>query len=101
MTDGRRLTFVQLEAIGRYVRDAERAASSGHSEHRLDAIQSLERARKTLPDQEKAILDLIAVKGRTVADLAKRTGRPTGDLHRLFARAANDLATHYETEDAA
>lgn len=95
------LTFVQSEAARRYSRDAERSLCLNDTGKRLDAVQALELARRKLSGRERAIMDLVAVRGRSLAALSAASGQPVEELHRLFTQTANDLATHYETEDAA
>lgn len=63
---------------------------------RLHAHDSLKAARSVLTDQEIAILDLCACRGRRIGEVAEAAGRPLAVMVELFLGAANKLADHYE-----
>lgn len=63
---------------------------------RLEAQDSLRAARAVLTDQEVAILDLCAGRGRKIAEVAAAAGRPVQVMAELFLTASTKLADHYE-----
>lgn len=98
--DNLTLSFAQAEAMKRFNRDAERSTST-HSEKRLDARQSLEQAKAAIGAREFAILDLVVLRGRSIAVLSSQSGQSVHQLEQLLKQAANGLADHYQTRDAA
>jgi DNA-directed RNA polymerase specialized sigma24 family protein len=95
------LSLEQTEALRRFSRDAERAVASTHIEKRLDARQSLQQAKAAVPAREIAIVDLVMVRGRSLKALATASGQSVEQLDQLLRQAANSLADHYQTREAA
>jgi hypothetical protein len=63
---------------------------------RLHAQDDLRAARAVLTDQEVAILDLCAGRGRRIGEVAQAAGRPVAVMAELFLTASTKLADHYE-----
>ena len=100
-SDGVELSFVQSEAIRRFSRDAESAEAATNTERRFDARQSLEKATAALAPRERAIIDLVVIRGRRLSDLAAQSGASVQQLENLLRQAAIDLVDHYQTRDVA
>lgn len=88
------LSTWQAGALRRYAKDFERASSSSFS--RLEAADDLRAARAALAAAEYAVVDFVAVRGKSVLDLAVMSGRKVADLAALLSSAASKLASHYE-----
>ena len=88
----------QISALKRYAADFERARRPSFK--RIEAEQALRAARAALPETQFAVIDLIAGRGKSVADLATLSGRKPMDLHNLLSRGASNLARHYEAQTA-
>lgn len=95
------LPLILAEAIRRYGRDVERSQIAHRADSRLEAVQSLASARRALDPRQKAIAELVAVRGRSIPDLAKASGEPVDKLEALFRAACQTLADHYESREAA
>lgn len=89
------LSSWQLGAVNRFARDHERARHSSFA--RLEAVDAIKAAKAALTPAQAAVLDLAAVRGRTLAQVAAATGRRLADLQDLMSSAATRLARHYET----
>lgn len=63
---------------------------------RLEASDGLRLARAVLTQQEVAVLDLCAARGRSLGEVAKAAGRTVQAMADLFLGAATKLANHYE-----
>jgi hypothetical protein len=92
----RTLSESQILAVGRYARAFEDAQSETHAPTRIRGGERLRSSRAVLTQQERAILDMMAGRGRRLADLADLTGRSTDELWALYAGAASKLALHFE-----
>lgn len=95
------LSLIQSEALRRFARDAELAETSRKAEKRLDARQSLARAKAALPARDGAIVDLVMIRGRSLTALAIQAGTTVEALDALLRQAANTLADHYQADEAA
>jgi len=91
----------QAEALRKYQKDAERAQASQHAEKRLDARQSLERAHLALEPRQRAVVDLVMSRGRSLKELAQLSGQSEDALTDLLRSATNKLADHYQSGEAA
>jgi len=98
MTD---LSLIQSEALRRFQKDAERSETARNAESRLDARQSLAKAKAALPARDGAIVELVVCRGRSLAALAAQAGTTVEALDALLRQAANTLADHYEAREAA
>lgn len=88
----------QAGALRRYASDFERAHRPNAK--RIEATQALEAAKRALRPDQFAVVEFIAGRGISVAQLAAKTGRQVADLADLLTRAASQLARHYESEGA-
>ncbi|HXQ17760.1 MAG TPA: hypothetical protein VN814_24340 [Caulobacteraceae bacterium] len=87
-----------LDAAETYARHVEKASTARNGLSSAVAADRVKRARAALDRRQVAILDMVAVKGHTIARVAEMTGRPDGDLTALYVAACDALAGHYETE---
>jgi DNA-directed RNA polymerase specialized sigma24 family protein len=87
-----------LDAAETYARHVEKASTASNGLSSAVAIDRVRRARAALDRRQVAILDMVAVKGHTIARVAEMTGKPDGDLTALYVAACNALASHYETD---
>jgi hypothetical protein len=87
-----------LDAAETYARHVEKASTARNGLSSAVAMDRVKRARAALDRRQVAILDMVAVKGHSIARVAEMTGRPDGDLTALYLAACDALAGHYETE---
>jgi hypothetical protein len=87
-----------LDAAQTYARHVEKAATARDGLSGAVARDRVTRARAALGRRQAAILDMVAVKGHTIAHVAELTGESDGDLTALYVGACNALASHYDTE---
>jgi hypothetical protein len=87
-----------LDAAETYARHVEKASTARNGLSSAVAVDRVKRARAALDRRQVAILDMVAVKGHTIARVAEMTGRPDGDLTTLYLAACDALAGHYENE---
>jgi len=87
-----------LDAAETYARHVERASAARNGLSGAVAIDRVTRARAALDRRQLAILDMVAVKGHTIARVAEMTGTPDGDLTALYIAACDALASHYQAE---
>ncbi len=92
------ISSVGLDAAETYARHVEKASTARSALAAAVAVDRVTRARASLNRRQVAILDMVAVKGHTIARVAEMTGTPDGDLTILYVAACNALATHYETD---
>ena len=85
-----------LEAIERYAKLAERAQLETRGERRVDVAKRNAAARAALEPRERAILDMTALKRRTLTELAAQTGQSVESLRQLLSTAGERLADHFE-----
>lgn len=83
-------------AIERFAKQAEKAQTETRGDRRVDAVKRYAAARKALEPRELAILDMTALKRRSLADLAAQTKQPVDALARLLLQAGERLADHFE-----
>lgn len=96
MTDPILLSERASDAIERFAKLAERAELETRGEKRVDAVNRYAALRKVMEPRELAILDMTALKRRTLADLAARTGQTVESLGQLLSKAGERLADHFE-----
>ena len=94
-------TFVQGEALRRFSKDTERSEASRDADKRLEARQSLSAAVAAMAPRERAVVDLLLIKGRNIRDLATAASTTVEDLDRLLHQAADTLAAHYQSREEA
>jgi len=87
-----------LDAAQTYARHVEKASTARNGLSGAVAVDRVKRARAALGRRQLAILDMVAVKGHSIARVAEMTGEPDGDLTALYVAACEALASHYETE---
>ena len=87
------------QAIERFAKLAERAQLESRGEKRVDIASRYAKARAALEPRERAILDMTALKRRSLADLAVQTGQSPEALNLLLSRAGERVADHFEAED--
>jgi hypothetical protein len=90
------LSAGQVEALRKYSKDAERSVTSRDPDRAAEARQSFGDARNAVGAKGVALLDLIVIRGRGLADVARLSGQSVVDLGELLVSAAETLATHYE-----
>ncbi len=90
------LSHEQAEAAQKYAEQTERAQVHRSAEKRVMAGEQLRKAKALLTPQQVAILDMVLIKGRTIAQLAQSTGRPAADLEALFLQSCDRLAQRPE-----
>ena len=86
------------DAIARFAKLAERAELETRGERRVDAVKRYAAARAAMEPRERAILDMTALKRRTLADLATQTGQTAQSLGQLLSQAGERLADHFEEQ---
>ena len=84
------------DAISRYAKLAERAQLETRGDKRVDVANRYAAARQALEPRERAIVDMMALKRRTLADLAVQTGQTADSLGQLLSAAGERLADHFE-----
>jgi len=87
-----------LDASETYARHVEKASTARNGLSSAVAADRVKRARAALDRRQVAILDMVAVKGHSIARVAEMTGTPDGDLTALYVAACDALAGHYEAE---
>ncbi|HZZ35728.1 MAG TPA: hypothetical protein VFE03_08390 [Caulobacteraceae bacterium] len=87
-----------LDAAETYARHVERASTARNGLSGAVAMDRVNRARAALDPRQAAILEMVAVKGHSIARVAEMTGKPDGDLTALYVAACDALASHYETD---
>ena len=98
MIEPRVLSQRASDAIARFAKLAERAELERHGERRVDAAKRYAAARGALEPRERAILDMMALKRRTLAELAAQTGQTAESLGQLLSNAGERLADHFEEQ---
>ena len=83
-------------AIARYEKLVETSLTTTHAHKRMDCGQKVRAARAALAPSETAILDMAVLKGRSLDALAEATKQPRATLERLFLKAAEKLADHFD-----
>ncbi len=86
------------DAIERFAKLAERAELETRGERRVDAAKRYAAARSAMEPRERAILDMTALKRRTLAELAAQTGQSVESLGQLLSNAGERLADHFENK---
>lgn len=89
----------RAEAIRRFSKDAERAELTRDADLRLEVRQSLAGAIAAMSIQERAIIDLLVIRGRDITRLAQVSGQTVDVLRSLLHRAADTLAAHYQSRE--
>jgi hypothetical protein len=87
-----------LDAAETYARHVEMASTARNGMSGAVALDRVRRARAALDRQQLAILDMVAVKGHTIARVAELTGKPDGELAELYVAACDALAGHYQND---
>jgi hypothetical protein len=87
-----------LDAARTYARHVEKASTARNGLSGAVAADQVTRARAALGRRQIAILDMVAVKGHSIARVSEMTGTPDRDLTALFKAACDTLADHYEGE---
>ena len=87
-----------LDAAETYARHVEIASTARNGLSGAVAIDRVRRARAALDRRQVAILDMVSVKGHSIARVAEMTGKPDDDLTALYVAACGALANHYETD---
>ena len=87
-----------LDAAQTYARHVEKASTARDGLSGAVALDRVKRARAALGKRQLAILDMVAVKGHTIARVAEMTGETDADLTDLYVAACLALASHYDTE---
>lgn len=95
------LSFVQAEALRKFSKDTERATSTRDTGKLFEVRQSLAAAKRALSPREWAALDLLLIKGRDITRLSQVSGQPVETLNQLLHDAADALAAHYQSREAA
>ena len=92
------ITSAALDAAETYARHVEKASTARNGLSGAVAIDRVTRARAALDRRQVAILDMVAVKGHTIARVAEMTGEPDTELTALYIAACDALASHYGAE---
>jgi len=87
-----------LDAAATYARHVERATTARDGLSSAVAIDRVKRARAALGPRQVAILDMISVKGHTIARVAEMTGKPDAELTILYVAACEALVRHYAAD---
>ena len=90
------LTHAQGDAVSKYARQSEQMTTHRFVERRVIASESIRRAKAAIGPPPAVVMDWIAVKGRTFAELSAKSGRSVEDLHRMFLAACDALVRHYQ-----
>lgn len=92
------ISAAALDAAETYARHVEKASTAGNGLSGAVAIDRVTRARAVLDRRQVAILEMVAVKGHTIARVAEMTGEPDGALAAVYVAACDALASHYRTD---
>src|SRR5580658_7751860 len=87
-----------LDAAQTYARHVEMASTARNGLSGAVAADRVTRARAALNRRQLAILDMVAVKGHTIARVAELTGEPDAALAELYVAACDALVSHYQAE---
>lgn len=96
MTEPILLSERASDAIERFAKLAERAELETRGEKRVDAVKRYAAVRAVVEPRELAILDMTALKRRSLAELAAKTGQTVESLGLLLSKAGERLADHFE-----
>ena len=96
-----RLSLPQAEALRKFSKDTERSEGSRDANRRLESRQSLASAKEALGPRRLAVVDLVIIRGRSLTALSKASGQTVDALSNLLSDAANTLADHYQSQEAA
>jgi hypothetical protein len=94
--DRTELTLAQAEAARAYERVHEVSQREGRPERRLMAKDNFAAARRALTPQETAVIDLVVLRGHTVAAVATAAGRTHAHMEQLYLAGLNKLADCFE-----
>lgn len=95
------LSVTGAAAARKYGADYTRALTGHGSADRVTtAKQDLEAARKVLPPPCRLVMDKVAGRGETLADVARLAGIPVDAVEQAFLRSCARLADHYEARGA-
>ena len=95
MTDT--LSPTEAAAARKYAADYARTETRSASAERVTtAAQELAAARKVLPPPWVVVMDRIAGRGNTIADVARLGGITAEAVEQAFLRSCRRLAEHYE-----
>ncbi len=92
------ISAAALDAAETYARHVEKASTASNGLSGAVAADRVKRARAALDRRQLAILDMVAVKGHTIARVAEMTGKPDGELAALYVAACDALVSHYQTD---
>ena len=87
-----------LDAAETYARHVEKASTARNGLSGAVAVDRVTRARAALNRKQLAILDMVAVKGHSIARVAEMTGEPDATLTALYVAACDALVSHYEAD---
>jgi hypothetical protein len=92
------ISGAELDAAETYARHVETATTARNGMSGAVAVDRVRRARAALDRRQIAIIDMVAVKGHSIAGVAEMTGQPDGDLAALYLAACSALARHYAND---
>jgi hypothetical protein len=84
------------DGISRFAKLAERAQLETRGDKRVDVANRYAAARLALEPRERAIVDMMVLKRRTLGDLAVQTGQSVDSLGQLLSVAGERLADYFE-----
>jgi hypothetical protein len=87
-----------LDAAATYARHVERASTARDGLSSAVAMDRVKRARAALGPRQAAILDMVSVKGHSIARVSEMTGKPDAELAALYIAACDALVRHYASD---
>ena len=96
MTDQAVMSDRATKAIERFADEAERSQLERRGDKRIDAARRYAAMRAALSPRELALLEMTALKRRSLAELSNLTGQPVVALAQLLLQAGERLADHFE-----
>lgn len=86
-------------AVETYGRDFEQSCDESDALLKAMAKERLAEARGALAPMERAILDLVAIHGNSLSDIARRGHRNPDEVLAIFVAGSAKLAAYYEAAD--
>jgi len=93
------ISDTQADALQKFARTCESVATARNGMRRAVAVDAMAQLRTALTAAQWAILDMVHLKGRSIATIAEMTAQPADRLAAVYLSAADALALHYSTRE--
>lgn len=93
------ISDTQSDALQKFARTCESMVTARNGMRRAVAVDAMAQVRAALTIPQWAILDMVHLKGRTIAQVAELTGQPAERLTAVYLSAADALASHYGAQE--